>query len=139
MEVLQSQLKRNKIMNWEERKAAYTAKAKTLADVPKDLKYFSKFNTLKMAVMQKVEDDIKSGKINKEDASELHTIRDAKDTFGFTERYVNVLMEYAYQESVINTAKDFARQTKEMNEAFKKIVDALDDVDMIPENCNCDY
>lgn len=126
-------------MNWEERKAAYTAKAKTLADVPKDLKYFSKFNTLKMAVMQKVEDDIKSGKINKEDASELHTIRDAKDTFGFTERYVNVLMEYAYQESVINTAKDFARQTKEMNEAFKKIVDALDDVDMIPENCNCDY
>jgi len=126
-------------MNWEERKAAYTAKAKTLADVPKDLKYFSKFNTLKMAVMQKVEDDIKSGKINKEDASELHNIRDAKDTFGFTERYVNVLMEYAYQEGVINTAKDFARQTKEMNEAFKKIVDALDDVDMIPENCNCDY
>ena len=28
-------------MNWEERKAAYTAKAKILADVPKDLKYFS--------------------------------------------------------------------------------------------------
>ena len=28
-------------MNWEERKAAYTAKAKTLADVPKDLKYLS--------------------------------------------------------------------------------------------------
>lgn len=126
-------------MNWEERKAAYTAKAKTLADVPKDLKYFSKFNTLKMAAMEKVEADIKSGKINKEDASELHTIRDAKDTFGFTERYVNVLMEYAYQEGVINTAKDFARQTKEMNAAFTKIVDALDDVGMIPENCNCDY
>lgn len=83
-------------MNWEERKAAYTAKAKTLNDVPKDLKYFSKFNTLKMAVMEKVEGDIKSGKINAEDVSELHTIRDAKDTFGFTERYVNVLMEYAY-------------------------------------------
>ena len=52
-------------MNWEERKAAYTAKAKTLSDVPKDLKYFSKFNTLKMAAMEKVEADIKSGKINK--------------------------------------------------------------------------
>lgn len=126
-------------MNWEERKAAYTAKAKTLADVPKDLKYFSKFNTLKMAAMEKIEADIKSGKINKEDASELHTIRDANDVFGFTERYVNVLMEYAYQEGVINTAKDFARQTKEMNAAFTKIVDALDDVGMIPENCNCDY
>jgi len=34
-------------MNWEERKAAYKAKAKTLNDVPKDLAYFSKFNTLK--------------------------------------------------------------------------------------------
>ena len=79
-------------MNWEERKAAYKAKAKGLNDVPKDLKYFSKFNTLKMAVMEKVEADIKSGKINEEDASELRTIRDDKDTFGFTERYVNVMM-----------------------------------------------
>ena len=126
-------------MNWEERKATYMAKAKTLADVPKDLKYFSKFNTLKMAAMEKVETDIKSGKINKEDASELYTIRDAKDTFGFTERYVNVLMEYAYQEGVINTAKDFARRTKEMNDAYEKIIDIMDGLDMIPENCNCDY
>jgi len=126
-------------MTYEERKAAYTAKAKTLNDVPKDLAYFSKFNTLKMAVMEKVEIDIKSGKINKEDASELRTISDAKDTFGFTERYVNVLMEYAYQEAVINTAKDFARQSKEMNDAYKKIVDIMDGLGMIPENCTCDY
>jgi uncharacterized protein YutD len=126
-------------MNWEERKAAYTAKAKTLADVPKDLKYFSKFNTLKMAAMEKIEADIKSGKINKEDASELHTIRDAKDTFGFTERYVNVLMEYAYREAMDYMQKDYIARTKEMNEAFNKIVGALEEVDMIPENCNCDY
>jgi uncharacterized protein YutD len=126
-------------MDWEERKAAYKAKAKTLNDVPKDLKYFSKFNTLKMAAMEKVEADIKSGKINKEDASELHTIRDANGVFGFRERYVNVLMEYAYREGVINASEGFARRTKEMNAAFNKIVDALDDVDMIPENCNCDY
>jgi uncharacterized protein YutD len=125
-------------MNWEERKAAYTAKAKTLADVPKDLKYFSKFNTLKMAAMEKIEADIKSGKINKEDASELHTIRDAKDTFGFTERYVNVLMEYAYREAMDYMQKDYIARTKEMNEAFNKIVGALEEVDMIPENCNCD-
>jgi uncharacterized protein YutD len=126
-------------MNWEERKAAYTAKAKTLADVPKDLKYFSKFNTLKMAAMEKIEADIKSGKINKEDASELHTIRDAKDTFGFTERYVNVLMEYAYREAMDYMQKDYIARTKEMNEAFSKIVGALEEVDMIPENCNCNY
>jgi hypothetical protein len=126
-------------MNWEERKAAYTAKAKTLADVPKDLKYFSKFNTLKMAAMEKIEADIKSGKINKEDAEGLHTIRDAKDTFGFTERYVNVLMEYAYREAMDYMQKDYIARTKEMNEAFNKIVGALEEVDMIPENCNCDY
>ena len=126
-------------MNWEERKAAYKAKAKTLNDVPKDLAYFSKFNTLKMAVMEKVEADIKSGKINKEDASELRTIRDAKDTFGFTERYVNVMMEYAYQEAVIETAKRFAREAKAMNDAYEKIVDIMDGLDMLPINCNCDY
>lgn len=126
-------------MNWEERKAAYTAKAKTLADVPKDLAYFSKFNTLKMAAMEKIEADIKSGKINAEDASELHTIRDAKGTFSFTERYVNVLMEYAYREAMDYMQKDYIARTKEMNEAFNKIVEALEDVDMIPENCNCDY
>ena len=126
-------------MNWEERKAAYKAKAKTLNDVPKDLAYFSKFNTLKMAVMEKVEADIKSGKIDKEDASELRTIRDDKDTFGFTERYVNVMMEYAYQEAVIETAKRFARETKAMNDAYEKIVDIMDGLDLLPINCNCDY
>lgn len=126
-------------MNWEERKAAYTAKAKMLSDVPKDLKYFSKFNTLKMAVMEKVEADIKSGKINKEDSEELYTIRDKDDKFGFTERYVNVMMEYAYQEAVIETAKRFARETKAMNDAYEKIVDIMDGLDLLPVNCNCDY
>jgi uncharacterized protein YutD len=126
-------------MNWEERKAAYTAKAKTLAHVPKDLKYFSKFNTLKMAVMEKVEADIKSGKIDSVDAEGLHTIRDAKNTFGFTERYLNVMMEYAYQEGANAVILDYTNRAKAMNEAFNKIVDALDDVGMIPENCNCDY
>lgn len=126
-------------MTWEERKAAYTAKTKTLADVPKDLAYFSKFNTLKMAAMEKIEADIKSGKINAEDASELHTIRDAKGTFGFTERYVNVLMEYAYREAMDYMQKDYITRTKEMNEAFNKIVEALDEVDMIPHEDNLDW
>lgn len=118
-------------MNWEERKAEYTAKAKTLTDVPKNLKYFSKFNTLKMAAMEKIEADIKSGKINVEDASELHTIRDAKDIFGFTERYVNVLMEYAYREAINGMNIKYAERAKAMRNAFDKIKDALDDVNWI--------
>ena len=126
-------------MTWEERKAEYTAKAQMLTAVPKDLKYFSKFNTLKMAVMEKVEADIKSGKIDKVDAEGLHTIRDAKDTFGFTERYLNVMMHYAFEEGRHSVIQDYARKSKAMNEAYSKIVEALDSIDMIPENCNCDY
>lgn len=125
-------------MNWEERKAAYTAKAKTLTAVPKDLKYFSKFNTLKMAVMEKVEEDIKSGKINSEDAEQLFTIRDKNDIFGFTERYLNVMMHYAFEEGKHSVIQEYARNTKAMNDAFDKIVEALDGIGYIPENCNCD-
>lgn len=125
-------------MNWEERKAAYTAKAKTLTAVPKDLKYFSKFNTLKMAVMEKVEEDIKSGKINSEDAEQLFTIRDKNDIFGFTERYLNVMMHYAFEEGKHSVIQEYARNTKAMNAAFDKIVEALDGIGYIPENCNCD-
>ena len=125
-------------MDWEERKAAYTAKAETLTEVPKDLKYFSKFNTLKMAVIEKVETDIKSGKIDLEDASELRTIRDAANTFGFTERYLTVMMHYAFEEGKHSVFQDYAKRTKVMNDAYEKIVDIMDGLDMIPENCNCD-
>lgn len=126
-------------MTYEERKAAYTAKAESLTAVPKDLKYLSKFNTLKMAVMEKVEKDIKSGKINSEDAEQLFTIRDKNDVFGFTERYLNVMMFYAFEEGKHSVFQDYARRTKAMNEAYEKIVDIMDGLDMIPENCTCDY
>jgi hypothetical protein len=126
-------------MTYEERKAAYTAKAQELTPVPKDLKYLSKFNNLKMAVMEKVETDIKSGKINSEDAELLFTIRDKNDVFGFTERYLNVMMHYAFEEGKHSVFQDHARRTKAMNEAYEKIVDIMDGLDMIPENCTCDY
>ena len=126
-------------MNWEERKAAYTAKAQSLTAVPKDLKYFSKFNTLKMAVMEKVEADIKSGKIDSNDSEGLHTIRDEKGTFGFTERYLNIMMHYAFEEGKHSVIQEYARNTKSMNEAYEKIVEILDGIGMVPENCNCDY
>ena len=122
-------------MTYEERRAAYTAKAESLTAVPKDLKYFSKFNNLKMAVMEKVEKDIKSGKINSEDAEQLFTIKDKNDVFGFTERYLNVMMHYAFEEGKHSVFQDYIRRTKAMNEAYEKIVDIMDGLDMIPENC----
>ena len=118
-------------MNWEERKAAYTAKAKTLSDVPKDLKYLSKFNVLKMAIMEKVDADIKSGKINKEDAEELFTIRDAKGTFGFTERYLNVMMHYAFLEGAESVKAQHLKDTANMRTALDQIKDALDNANWI--------
>lgn len=126
-------------MNYKERKAAYEAKAKTLPDVPKELQWFSKFNNLKMAVMEKIETDIKSGKINTEDSHLLHTIVDSKNIFGFTERYLNVMMYYAFEEGKNSVINDYNKLSKEMNDAYKKIVDVLDGIDMIPENCICDH
>jgi hypothetical protein len=124
-------------MNWEERNRAYMDKANSLGEVPKDLKYFSKFNTLKMGVMEKVERDIKSGKISKEDAEGLNAGGNLKE-FAFSERYLNVMMHYAFEEGKRSVAQHFAQQTKDMNKAYKKIVDIMDDLSMIPENCNCE-
>jgi hypothetical protein len=126
-------------MTYEERRAAIKTKAESLTEVPKDLKYLSKFNTLKLAVMEKVEKDIKSGKINSEDAEQLFTIRDKNDVFGFTERYLNVMMYYAFEEGKHSVFQDYARRTKAMNEAYEKIVDIMDGLDMIPDNYTCDY
>jgi hypothetical protein len=124
-------------MEWEERKALYKAKAESLTAVPKDLKYFSKFNTLKMSVMEKVEADIKSGKISKEDAEGLNAGGNLKG-FAFSERYLNVMMHYAFEEGKHSVIQDYARHTKAMNTAYDKIVEALDGIGYIPENCNCE-
>lgn len=124
-------------MDWEERKRAYMDKADSLAPVPKDLKYFSKFNTLKMGVMEKVERDIKSGKISKEDAEGLNAGGNLKE-FSFSERYLNVMMHYAFEEGKHSVIQDYARHTKAMNAAYDKIVEALDGIGYIPENCNCE-
>jgi hypothetical protein len=48
-------------------------------------------------------------------------------------------MEYAYREAMDYMQKDYIARTKEMNEAFNKIVDALDEVDMIPHEDNSDW
>jgi hypothetical protein len=124
-------------MNWEDRKKAYMEKADSLAPVPKDLKYFSKFNTLKMGVMEKVERDIKSGKISKEDAEGLNAGGNLKD-FAFSERYLNVMMHYAFEEGKHSVIQEYARHTKALHEGYEKIADILDGLDKLPVNCNCD-
>lgn len=118
-------------MNYEERKSAYERLAKTLSPVPKDLKYLSRFNTLKMAIMEKVEKEIKSGVINSEDAEQLFTIRDSRDNFGFTERYLNLMMHYAFLEGAESVKTRFNQETESMKIALDKIKDALDDADWI--------
>ena len=118
-------------MNYEERMAAYMLKASQLVPVPKDLAYLSQFNILKMAVMERVEADIKSGKINEEDSKGLHTIRDKNDVFGFTERYLNVMMYYAFLEGKSSVQEKFQKETMNMKKALDKIKDALDDIDWI--------
>lgn len=120
-------------MDWEQRKALYKAKAESLTAVPKDLKYFSKFNTLKMAVMEKVENDIKSGKISKEDAEGLNAGGNLKE-FAFSERYLNVMMHYAFEEGKHSVIQEYAKNTKAMNNAYEKIVEILDGIGMIPDN-----
>jgi hypothetical protein len=122
-------------MEWEERKALYKAKAESLTAVPKDLKYFSKFNTLKMGVMEKVEADIKSGKISKEDAEGLNAGGNLKG-FAFSERYLNVMMHYAFEEGKHSVIQEYARHTKALHEGYEKIVDILDDLGKLPDNSN---
>ena len=97
-------------MNWEERKAAYTAKAKTLSDVPKDLKWMSKFNTLKMAIMEKVEADIKSGKINK-----------YKEIIAQKEGISNVKVETDFTNFILKIQCDFT-SILTLQKAIKEIV-----------------
>lgn len=118
-------------MNYEERIAAYKLKSSKLVPVPKGLDYFSQFNILKMAVMERVKADIKSGKINKEDSKGLHTIRDKNDVFGFTERYLNVMMYYAFLEGKSSAQEKFKKETINMKNALDKIKDTLDDINWI--------
>ena len=117
----------------EERKQAVKLKKALLVDVPKDLAYLSMFNTLKLAVMEKVEEDIKSGKINPEDSKQLFTIRDKNDVFGFTERYLNVMMYYAYKEGMEQSRKNFENETQNMKNTINEIKIVLDNYNFLED------
>jgi len=123
--------------DWYEKIKADQAKlAKELTPLPKDLACFSKFNNLKMAVLQKIDADKKDGKIAEVDAVDLETFKSNK-SFGFKERLVNVLMHYAFEEGVKSVQAVYRERTSEMNDAFEKIKSVLDDIGYIP-GCNCE-
>lgn len=89
---------------------------------------------LKMAVIDRIE------KIENRVNNEICTFRtgkidDPNSKFGFTERYVNLLMHYAYEEGHKRATSDltanYHRSTTSMKNALDKIKDALDDADWI--------
>jgi hypothetical protein len=56
--------------------------------------------------------------------------------YGFTEKYVNLLMHYAYEAGRKSREEDFKRTTERMNKALEEITSILDDAGYIeyPEN-----
>ena len=84
---------------------------------------------LKMAIIDRVE------KIENRIDDKLCTFRDSKGKFGFTEEYVNVLMQMAYDEGHRRATDDLSsyhkRETSNMKSALDKIRDVLDDAGWI--------
>jgi len=104
--------------------------AKNLPTTPKEASQTILW--LKMAIIDRVE------KIEKRDHKEdkIFTFRDkTNDQFGFTENYVNILMQMAYDEGDKRATEDLKSRhensTKTMKAALDKIKDALDDADWI--------
>jgi hypothetical protein len=54
--------------------------------------------------------------------------------FGFTEQYVNILMNYAYEAGKKSNSDGFNRATEDMRKTLDKIKDALDDAGWIENN-----
>jgi hypothetical protein len=53
------------------------------------------------------------------------------EKFGFSEKYVNLLMHYAYIRGKAVRDEDYKRATKDMAAALDKIKDSLDDIGWI--------
>lgn len=86
--------------NYDDRKKAWMDLEKTLSPLPKDLAYLSGFNTLKMAVLERIDNDKSAGKISKDDLKNLELKKNkvvGEDPYIFSERLVNVMMHYAYE------------------------------------------
>jgi len=53
------------------------------------------------------------------------------DTFGFTEKFANYLMHYAYEAGRNERVDDYNRSTKELRASLDKIKDVLEDIGWI--------
>ncbi len=115
---------------YDERLKKVEENSKKLSPLPKELKWFSTFNFLKSSVIKKIEDEW--GNIPKEDKENLSTFTE-NDHFGYNERLVNVLMHYAYLEGAKDAGNTERNKAKSIRLAFDKIVDALDEIDYLPE------
>jgi len=100
--------------------------AKNLPTTPKEASQTILW--LKMAIIDRVEEI--------ENRKDIFTFRDkTNDRFGFTENYVDVLMQMAYDEGHKRATEDLKSRhensSKTMKAALDKIKDALDDADWI--------
>lgn len=112
--------------NYDIMKERVVEKAKTLPAIPTDISQHILW--LKMAIVEKVEN------IDKIEDENVTTFRSG-DKFGFTEYYVNILMEMAYnaghKQATDDLTKSYENSAKSMKNALDKIKDALDDADWI--------
>lgn len=121
-------------IDWDTRRKHITEVSNKLSPIPKELKWFSKFNILKMAVLEKIETATVTNQISTDDLENLElkkTKTVGEDPYIFTERLVNLMMHYAYEQGKLDVAEKHAHDTKIMRDTLDKIKDALDDADWI--------
>jgi hypothetical protein len=106
-------------------------KAQSLPPVPTNID--QSVLLLKQAACQKIDDACK----HNPDVCTFRSGSELGRRFGFSEQYVNLLMQYAYNEghriATDQLSRHHANETKNLSLAMKKIVDALDAHGFIPD------
>jgi len=106
-------------------------KAQSLPPVPTDID--QSVLLLKHAAYYKIDDAHK----HDPDVCTFRSRNEPSGKFGFSEHYVNLLMQYAYNEghrmATDQLSRHHANETKNLSLAMKKIVDALDTHGFIPD------
>jgi len=112
-------------------------RAQSLPPVPNDID--QSVLLLKQAACQKIDDACKHD-------PNVCTFRGGNKSggrFGFSEQYVNLLMQYAYNEghrmATDQLSRHHANETKNLSLAMKKIVDVLDEHGFIPDMEDFNY
>lgn len=105
---------------WEKYKKRVSEGAEKLSKPPKDVDQHILW--LKSFVSERME---------KEDLVKYVGDFNKESTFGFTEKYVNYLMHYAYEAGEKAREDSFNRSTEDMRKALDQVKDALDNVGWI--------